>query len=97
MMEPFMLTVHPEHVDPAKVFEHPGEEFIFVMEGSCEYVVGDEKYLLEPGDSLYFDANKPHAPRPKNGPVKFLAIFCAPQRVTAGNTEVAAYAAQRAD
>jgi transcriptional regulator with XRE-family HTH domain len=97
LMEPFMLTVRPEHVDPAKVFEHPGEEFIYVIEGSCEYVVGDEKFLLEPGDSLYFDANRPHAPRPRNGPVTFLAIFCAPQRVIAQKSEAAAYAVQRAE
>jgi transcriptional regulator with XRE-family HTH domain len=92
MMEPFLLTVRPEHVDHAKIFEHPGEEFIYVLEGSCEYLVGDEKFMLEPGDSLYFDANKPHAPRPTKEPVTFIAIFCAPQRVSAAKTEAGAYA-----
>jgi transcriptional regulator with XRE-family HTH domain len=79
-MEPFLLTVYPQKVDRKKRFEHPGEEFIFVLKGRTEYVVGDETFVLGPGDSLYFDATRPHAPLPKDGPVTFLAMFCAPPR-----------------
>ncbi len=79
-MEPFVLTVHPKEVDPKKTFQHPGEEFIFVLNGRCDYRVGDETFDLKAGDSLYFDARKPHAPHPKGGPVTFLAIFCAPPK-----------------
>lgn len=79
-MEPFLLTVHPRDVDPKKTFEHPGEEFIFVLKGRADYRVGDEIFHLHAGDSLYFDARRPHAPFPKGGPVTFLAIFCAPPR-----------------
>ncbi|MCZ7647745.1 MAG: XRE family transcriptional regulator [Planctomycetota bacterium] len=82
-MEPFLITVRPEDVDREKSFQHPGEEFIFVTEGSCEYRVGDEVFTLRQGDSLYFDANRPHAPWPKDGPVTFLAIFCAPPALVA--------------
>lgn len=79
-MEPFLLTVHPRDVDRKKRFEHPGEEFIFVLKGRADYIVGSETFSLGPGDSLYFDATRPHAPLPKGGPVTFLAIFCAPRR-----------------
>jgi transcriptional regulator with XRE-family HTH domain len=77
-MEPFILTVRPEQVDPNKTFEHPGEELIFVIDGEMEYRVGAETFRLAAGDSLYFDATKPHAPLPIGGPVTFLAVFCAP-------------------
>ena len=79
-MEPFVLTVHPREVDPKKTFQHPGEEFIFVLNGRCDYRVDDKTFDLKTGDSLYFDARKPHAPHPKGGPVTFLAIFCAPPK-----------------
>lgn len=82
-MEPFLLTVHPGEFDPKKTFQHPGEEFLFVLEGSMDYRVGDETFALGPGDSLYFDSTRPHAPRPKEGPVTFLAMFYAPPRPAA--------------
>jgi len=40
----------------------PGvEKFVYVIKGSFESVIGKKKYLLKPGDSLYFDASLPHA------------------------------------
>lgn len=75
-MEPFLLIVRPEDVDPKKRFEHPGEEWIYVLEGQLEYAVGDEIFSMGPGDSLYFEATRPHAPLPQRGPVKLLAMFC---------------------
>ncbi len=75
MMEPFLMTVYPDQVDREKTFSHPGEEFIFVVKGKTDYRVGDEVFELKEGDSLYFDANRPHAPYPKDEPVTLLAIF----------------------
>jgi transcriptional regulator with XRE-family HTH domain len=77
-MQPFLLTVHPDEFDPTRTFEHPGEEFIYILSGSCDYRVGDETFQLGPGDSLYFDATRPHAPQPKGEPVTFIAVFYAP-------------------
>jgi mannose-6-phosphate isomerase-like protein (cupin superfamily) len=74
-MEPFVLVVRPEEVDAERRFRHAGEEFLFVLEGRCEYRVGEETFDLKPGDSLYFDATKPHAPLPKGGPAMLLAVF----------------------
>jgi len=37
-------------------------EFKFLLQGSVEYQIGDNKYQLEVGDSLYFDATEPHNP-----------------------------------
>lgn len=59
-MQPFYIEV--ESVDIAKVTPavHPGDEFIFVLEGAIEWKGGDEQYQLESGDAIHFDASIPH-------------------------------------
>ncbi len=39
---------------------HSGEEFALVMEGILEFVVDDERFVLEEGDSIVFKASLPH-------------------------------------
>ena len=36
-----------------------GEEFLFVHSGRLEFVLGNERYTLEEGDSIYYDARTP--------------------------------------
>lgn len=36
------------------------EECVVVLKGSLEFAVGDERYLLEEGDSLVFESRIPH-------------------------------------
>ena len=40
---------------------HTGEEFAMVLEGSLDFVIEDEEYHLEKGDSLSFKATLPHS------------------------------------
>lgn len=42
------------------MFEHAGEECIYVLSGKLETQVGNEKFILEAGDSLYFSSEVPH-------------------------------------
>jgi transcriptional regulator with XRE-family HTH domain len=56
-MEPYVLYPDFEY---STVFQHEGEEFFYVLEGTIEFIYGDEKYLLEAGDCMYFDAHIPH-------------------------------------
>ena len=73
--EPFLITLQ----DPGEEFtsfEHPGTEFLHMLEGSLEYRVGNETYLLEPGDSLTFRGEIPHRPEKMHVmPIRFLAII----------------------
>jgi len=39
---------------------HPGEEFIFCLNGEIQYEVHGKTYLLKKGDSLHFYAHFPH-------------------------------------
>jgi transcriptional regulator with XRE-family HTH domain len=43
--------------------EHPGEQFMLMLAGSMDYVVGDKRYSVVPDDCLYFDARLPHGPK----------------------------------
>ena len=38
-------------------------EFKYVLSGSVEYTVGKNKYILNEGDSMFFDANELHNPK----------------------------------
>lgn len=40
-------------------------EFKYIIQGQCEYLVNGEKYLLQEGDSLFFDGRLPHLPKNK--------------------------------
>lgn len=59
----------PAPVSPESTMQHPGQEFVFCLEGIVEYRVGGERYTLEPGDSLLFHATQPHSFRalPRDG------------------------------
>ncbi|WP_137726420.1 helix-turn-helix domain-containing protein [Prescottella subtropica] len=60
-MQPFV--VHPTTEDGTDFMEHPGEEFVFVTEGTVDVSLPDRVITLHRGDSLYFDANTPHRMR----------------------------------
>jgi len=57
-MEPYILTI-PANTTCVPT-DHPGEEFLFVLEGVMKFRLGEGEYRLEKGDSLYFDASIPH-------------------------------------
>ena len=59
-MEPFIVTLEPATVKASKTSVHDGEEFIFVLEGEMEVVLGNHTDVLYPGDSIYYDSNIPH-------------------------------------
>ena len=73
--EPFLITLE----DPGEeftAFEHPGTEFIYMLEGQLEYRVGQEVFVLEPGDSLTFRGETPHRPEAmRNTPIRFISII----------------------
>jgi transcriptional regulator with XRE-family HTH domain len=42
---------------------HPGYEFLYMLDGELEIRHADRTHVLEPGDSVYFDASTPHSYR----------------------------------
>lgn len=73
--EPFLVTMDDaSEVFPS--FEHPGTEFIYVLEGRIEYRHGKQTYLLDPGDSLSFRGEIPHGPeRLIETPIRLLSVI----------------------
>jgi transcriptional regulator with XRE-family HTH domain len=75
VFEPFLVTL----TDKSEVFpgfEHPGIEFIYVLEGSLTYRYGDESYPLRSGDALTFAGHVPHGPETLvRLPIKLLSII----------------------
>ncbi len=60
-MEPFLVQFEVKREEDLLFFTHRGEEFVFVLEGQLEFHYEKETFLLESGDSLYFDSSQPHA------------------------------------
>lgn len=59
-MEPFIVTLNPPDVAEVEPNYHTGEEFIFVLEGEVEVKLDEHTDVLQPGDSIYYEANIPH-------------------------------------
>jgi mannose-6-phosphate isomerase-like protein (cupin superfamily)/DNA-binding XRE family transcriptional regulator len=61
--------------EDGRSLRHDGREYLYVLEGELEAVVGFEKLLLTQGDSLAFDPATPHHYRnPTNGTVRALSV-----------------------
>jgi transcriptional regulator with XRE-family HTH domain len=83
IMQPFTVTLHPNSEDQDALFDHAGEEFIYVLEGDIEFFYGKERYPLKSGDALYFDANVPHRAIPGSGTLaRILVVITDPNRGT---------------
>lgn len=59
-MEPFIIMPAS---DKEVIFQHEGEEFMYVLEGTHEFTYDGKKYILKKGDSIYFDSRIPHSGR----------------------------------
>jgi transcriptional regulator with XRE-family HTH domain len=74
-VEPFLVTMD-DLSETFPTFSHPGEEFIYLVEGRLIYQHGNSEYEMSPGDSLVFDGNIPHGPvRLLEVPIKLLSVI----------------------
>ncbi len=73
-MEPFLLTVSEKAMEE-NTYSHDGEEFLFVMKGTAELLLEDERITLHEEDCVYFDSSLRHRLLSKDGnEVKVLAV-----------------------
>ncbi len=75
--EPLIVTLEAKADSGVNPIVHTGREFVYCLEGRIAYTVDSETYLLEPGDSLLFEAYLPH--RWKNAdaePSRVLLVLC---------------------
>lgn len=80
----FHLAGAVAEVDPGadsgpKEMEHPGEELVFLLEGTLAFRVGAEELTLGPGDALHFRTDRPHRWRnPGDRPARALWMTMRP-------------------
>ena len=61
VFEPFLVTLNDKsEIFPS--FQHPGIEFIYILQGKLSYRHGKKNYLLGSGDALTFRGSVPHGP-----------------------------------
>ena len=71
----FLTEIYPPGADTGvEMLTHEGEETGIVVEGRLELVVGLETFVLEEGDSYYFESTKPHRFRnPFDAPARLIS------------------------
>jgi transcriptional regulator with XRE-family HTH domain len=73
-LEP-LLTTLTTRADTFPLYQHPGTELIYMITGRMEYLCGDSRYLLEPGDTMQFVGEVPHGPSALiELPIQFLSV-----------------------
>ncbi len=59
IMEPFIIKYPPgSHVQ--RLFEHEGEEMVYILKGKIRLIYGNKTYILKEGDTIYFNPSIPH-------------------------------------
>ncbi|GIH25736.1 transcriptional regulator [Acrocarpospora phusangensis] len=77
-LEPVLVTL-TESSEVFPLFQHPGTEFLYMLEGEMVYGHGMSSYTLTPGDCLQFDGAGPHGPRLlAELPIRFLSVTAWP-------------------
>jgi len=56
----YLVTLDPKKEHAMVAYKHEGEEFVFVLEGKVEIMVGDEASVLKQGESLHFNSAIQH-------------------------------------
>ncbi len=78
-MEPFIIEIKPGSNGAGKLSTHEGEEFIYVMEGSVSVKYGKETFVINKGDSIYYDSIVEHLVESANDEAaKILAVVYTP-------------------
>ncbi|NRP75324.1 HTH-type transcriptional regulator PuuR [Ensifer psoraleae] len=80
IVEPYLIKLTADS-DVFPTFQHEGMEFLYMLEGEVVYRHAESLYTMQPGDSLFFDADAPHGPEVLvRLPALYLSIISYPQR-----------------
>ena len=62
-LKAFRVAIDPGKDHKGVGYQHEGEEFVYVLQGSVEITVGEHVNILEEGDSLHFNSGIRHRMR----------------------------------
>ena len=74
----YYADFQPASAEKLRPHAHPGVEFILVVQGALGLQVGTDEYVLDSGDSVYFDSSVPHAYRRAAGRTCSAVVVTAP-------------------
>ena len=63
----YFAEFFPKPSEKLQAHDHPGVEFVYVMNGTLSVHMNADEHVLEAGDAIYFDATIPHANRRSGG------------------------------
>lgn len=73
-MEPMLVTLSSES-EVFPLYQHPGTELLYMLDGTMDYGYGGAVYEMHPGDTLQLDGDVPHGPvRIITLPIQFLSV-----------------------
>ncbi|GAA2900391.1 XRE family transcriptional regulator [Pseudonocardia halophobica] len=73
-MEAHLVTL-TERSEEFPLFQHPGTELLYLLEGEMVYGHGDSSYTMRSGDALQLDGEGAHGPRELlELPIRFLSV-----------------------
>ncbi|GHE90805.1 transcriptional regulator [Amycolatopsis deserti] len=73
-MEAHIVTL-TERSEEFPLFQHPGTELLYMLEGEMVYGHGEASYTMRPGDALQLDGEGVHGPRELvKLPIRFLSV-----------------------
>ncbi len=74
-MEALIVTI-PAQEQHGDYFSHPGEEFIYVLDGTLEIILDGVTYTVKQGDSIHYPSTISHVWRnPLKHVLKFLVVI----------------------
>jgi transcriptional regulator with XRE-family HTH domain len=60
-MEPILIELEPGASSGDNQYQHYGQEFVIVLKGKIKISLNKTDYMLNEGDSIYFNSNIPHS------------------------------------
>lgn len=78
-LKAFLVTIDPRQEHKGVGYCHEGEEFVYVLSGQIELMVGDHKNILKENESLHFNSGIRHLIRnPGKTATELLVVISGP-------------------
>jgi quercetin dioxygenase-like cupin family protein len=59
----FLAQFEAVPADRMRMHQHPGAEFLYLMRGKIDLIIGSDLHTLDAGDAIYFDSGVRHGYR----------------------------------
>ena len=60
---------------PAELPTHEGQEWLYVLSGRLQLILGEQEFVIEPGEAVEFSTWTPHWFGAVDGPVEAIVLF----------------------